>query len=138
MQETGATALGPALAVALGMCQNNPGSKIVLATDGLANTGVGAMDSASHIETAAPFYEQISAFAKSKGLIANVIGIKGDNLNMAIIGKIADSTGGDVDIVDPQKITDTFSTILDNVLIATNVEAKLILHNVCLIFGEAR
>lgn len=88
------------------------------------------MDTPEQIEAAVSFYEKMSDFAKSKGLIANIIGIKGDNLNIGLIGKISDQTGGDVDIVDPIKITDTFSSILDNVLIATNVEAKLILHEV--------
>lgn len=112
------------------MCQNYPGSKIVLATDGLANMGIGAMDNIGQTEEAASFYDKISKFARDKGLIGNVIGIKGDNLNMGLIGKIADSTGGDVDIVDPQKITDIFSSIMDNVLIATNVDVKLLLHKV--------
>jgi Mg-chelatase subunit ChlD len=130
LQESGATALGPALAVAIGMCQNKAGSKIVVATDGLANTGVGSMDMVEDLESAVAFYEKMAQIAQERGLIANVIGIKGDNLNMGLLGKIADTTGGDVDIVDPEKITDTFSSILENVLIATKVEVKLLLHKV--------
>jgi len=45
VEETGPTALGPALATAISMASSgNPGSMVVLCTDGLANVGLGAFD----------------------------------------------------------------------------------------------
>lgn len=131
VEETGSTALGPAFIVALGMVKNVPGSKIVLATDGLANTGVGALDSFEFTGiNGPPFYVRAGNLCKEHGITANVIGIRGDNLNMNIIGKLADITQGDTEIVDPLKITDTFSSIVDSKVVATNVVVKLFLHKV--------
>lgn len=49
LAEKGQTALGPALAVSLGLLKNSkPGSKILLCTDGLANIGVGSLDGDDH------------------------------------------------------------------------------------------
>ena len=45
VEETGPTALGPALVTAVAMAaEGNPGSMVVLCTDGLANIGLGAFD----------------------------------------------------------------------------------------------
>lgn len=47
IEETGPTALGPALLTAVAMAaEGAPGSTVVLCTDGLANIGLGAMDEA--------------------------------------------------------------------------------------------
>ena len=45
LEESGQTALGPALLVSIVVASQCPGSKVILCTDGLANIGVGAMDS---------------------------------------------------------------------------------------------
>jgi hypothetical protein len=45
IEETGPTALGPALATAVAMAaEGSPGSQVVICTDGLANIGLGAFD----------------------------------------------------------------------------------------------
>lgn len=45
LEETGKTALGPALLAAVGMLHNaKPGSMLILCTDGLANYGLGALE----------------------------------------------------------------------------------------------
>ncbi len=45
MEETGPTALGPALTASIAIAsQGKPGSQVVLCTDGLANVGLGAFD----------------------------------------------------------------------------------------------
>jgi len=128
LQESGATALGPAVVVSVGMLQNIPGSSIVLATDGLANTGVGAMDSDETLVTSTQFYEEVSLFAKQKGITINVVGIKGDRLNINNLGKLSDVTSGSVDIVDPVQITQNFASALESLLVGTNVSVKLLLH----------
>jgi len=48
MEETGPTALGPAVATSIGLAaeQGAVGSQVVICTDGLANIGVGAFDEA--------------------------------------------------------------------------------------------
>jgi hypothetical protein len=45
LEETGPTALGPALLTSIAMAADGkPGSSVVLCTDGLANVGLGAFD----------------------------------------------------------------------------------------------
>ena len=47
LEETGPTALGPALATAIALVGNGaPGSAVILCTDGLSNVGLGAFDEA--------------------------------------------------------------------------------------------
>jgi hypothetical protein len=128
LTESGSTALGPAVVVSVGMLQNSPGSTIVLATDGLANTGVGAMDSYQTMTSANQFYEEIGFYAKQKSITINVVGIKGDVLNINNLGKLADITAGSVDVVDPVQITQNFASVLQSSLVATNVSVKLFLH----------
>merc|ERR1719491_2039547 len=41
LKPCGNTALGPALAVGVGLASVRPGSRIILCTDGMANNGVG-------------------------------------------------------------------------------------------------
>ena len=45
LEETGPTALGPALVSAVSIAaKGGPGSTVILCTDGLANVGIGAFD----------------------------------------------------------------------------------------------
>jgi len=47
IEETGPTALGPAVLTSIAMAaQGKPGSTVVICTDGLANVGLGAFDEA--------------------------------------------------------------------------------------------
>lgn len=47
LEETGPTALGPAIVTSVAMAaEGAPGSQVVICTDGLANIGLGAFDEA--------------------------------------------------------------------------------------------
>ena len=51
LEETGPTALGPALLTSIAMAaEGYPGSIVVLCTDGLANIGLGAFDEVKNEE----------------------------------------------------------------------------------------
>lgn len=133
LEETGSTALGPAVVVCVGMALNSQfgGVKLVIATDGLSNTGIGALDIKSDEvgkKEARTFYEQLGAFAKLKGITISLISIRGEEVNLDIVGQLADQTDGTVDIVDPQNIHEQFGSILQSKLVATEVEVKLFLH----------
>lgn len=76
LEESGGTALGPAIVVALGMAASKSGSKVVLCTDGLSNIGLGSLDELytdQQKEEVAKFYEQVGLFAQSKGISISVI-----------------------------------------------------------------
>jgi len=80
------------------------------------------------VEQNSGFYTQLAQLAKQQGITMSVIGIKGDSINMDRLGVLADTTGGEVDIVDPLQITNNFSSILETKLVATDVIVKLFLH----------
>lgn len=132
IEETGATALGPAIATSIAMAAEGPtGSQVVICTDGLANVGVGNFDEAKTEEQIAvveEFYEKVGQYAKSKGVTINIVSIIGDECNLESLSKLADMTGGEVERVDPVSLTKNFSNILSNPIIASNVIAKVKLH----------
>ena len=57
----------------------------------------------------------------------SIITIEGTTCKVGILGEIANKTGGTVNIVNPIKIKEEFSSILEEQIIATNVRASLIL-----------
>jgi len=133
IEESGPTALGPAVAVALGMAQGKPGSKIVLCTDGLANVGLGALDELpegpSEERTAIEgFYQGLGETAMSQGCVIDVVSIQGDDCDLENLGALCEVTGGSVTRVDPLGLQENFAGILQNPVLATNVNIKVLLH----------
>eukprot|EP01090_Pellita_catalonica_P019548 TRINITY_DN6698_c0_g1_i1.p2 TRINITY_DN6698_c0_g1~~TRINITY_DN6698_c0_g1_i1.p2 ORF type:complete len:167 (-),score=28.20 TRINITY_DN6698_c0_g1_i1:464-895(-) len=56
LHTSGCTALGPALAIAAGISSGTPGAKILVCTDGCANTGIGNVSGSKNV----PFYAEVS------------------------------------------------------------------------------
>jgi hypothetical protein len=76
IQESGSTALGPALLASIGMCQNYTSSKIILATDGLSNTGVGAMDDQDtddKKDLVEQFYQNLGILGQEHGINISIL-----------------------------------------------------------------
>lgn len=76
LEEQGCTALGPALLASLAICSSSPSSKIIIATDGLSNVGVGSMDGLDtdeKKEEAERFYEKIGRLASQNGVNVSVL-----------------------------------------------------------------
>lgn len=48
--------VGPALAYAIAMASNYPGSKIMVCTDGLANVGIGNLETAQNLHISGEGY----------------------------------------------------------------------------------
>lgn len=132
IEETGPTALGPALSTAIAMAaEGAPGSMVVLCTDGLANIGLGAFDEIKNeddLKKADEFYERLGEFAKNKGVTVSIISIEGEECNIDSLSKISELTGGSVERVNPMGLTQNFSNILQLPVIATQVIAKIKLH----------
>ncbi|CAF1031332.1 unnamed protein product [Brachionus calyciflorus] len=122
----GHTALGPALTFSIAFSSRLPGSQVILCTDGCANVGIGSMEPNSNSEK---FYEDLADYAKSKGVVVNVITMEGTECKLALLGKVADLTNGSVNIVNPLDLSKEFTAILKNRCIATDVKAKLIVNN---------
>lgn len=132
IEETGPTALGPAILTSVAMAsQGAAGSTVVICTDGLANIGLGAFDEVVTEQDQANadnFYVQVGQIAQQAGITINIVSIKGDQCNIESLSKLADLTGGQVERVDPTTLTQNFAQMLTVPVIATNVEAKVKLH----------
>ena len=71
-QVRGATALGPALAVGLGLASLTKGAKVVVFTDGLANCGVGSKASVSAGQPpASAFFSKAAEYATVRYSLSN-------------------------------------------------------------------
>ncbi|CAD5123542.1 DgyrCDS11882 [Dimorphilus gyrociliatus] len=129
LEANGRTALGPALMTSIGLASKSPRSKIILCTDGKANIGCGSVEEEKDLKESSQFYEKVSTLARDMGIAISVITIEGTDCNLSQIGRVAHETEGDVNIVDPLKLSEEFSNILAVPIIATNVKATLLLHN---------
>jgi hypothetical protein len=138
LEEGGGTALAPALLVALGMVDGVPGSKVIVCTDGLANIGVGALDELTTDEesaAASTFYEGLGLRAAAAGVTVDVVAIDGDGCDVENLGTLTEATGGTVTKLDPLKLTEEFSSILAEPVLATGVAVKVLLHK-ALVFRD--
>ena len=70
LEEGGQTALGPALLLSVAMASQVKGSKVIICTDGMANVGLGALDSINNtgdFDTASGFLQDVTQFASDHG-----------------------------------------------------------------------
>lgn len=132
IEETGSTALGPAVLTSVALaCEGKSGSTVVICTDGLSNQGLGAFDEAkteAEIAKVTEFYERVGQLAKSKGVTINLVSIKGDECNIDGLSILCEMTGGVVERVSPDTLTQNFANILAKPVIATSVVVKVKLH----------
>lgn len=143
LEEGGATALGPALVVAVNIAASHPGSKVILCTDGKANIGLGKLegdgdrDERAVEEEALEFYANTAEEASEKGVTVSVITIQGTDCKLVHLGTLADKTGGQVNIVDCLKLTEEFGNILADPVIATKVKATFLLHKELYVLNDS-
>jgi hypothetical protein len=123
LKPSGNTALGPALAVAVGLASSRPGSKIVLCTDGMANNGIGAIRNRNDI---VDFYGEMGRHAAEEGTCISVITMEGEVCSMENLGICADLTGGQVEMVDLRALSTKVGAMLSNPTLGTSLEISLI------------
>lgn len=128
LNESGATALGPALALGVSIASQVPRSEVILATDGLSNIGIGAMDVPEKEKGAMEFYKTISNFAKQKNITVSILGIEGEDCGVRHLAFCAELTRGTVNIVKPLELQRQMRQIIDNPPIAFDVRYQLFLH----------
>ena len=98
LEEGGQTALGPALMLAIGGC--SAGGRIVLATDGRANVGLGSLDSQLDLAAARDFYTELGEKCRLKGITVDVLALvddeeqKGAGLGLTELMRVSEQTGG--------------------------------------------
>ena len=129
LEDGGSTALGPALLVALTISSKFMGSRVIVCTDGRANVGLGNLDEDADIDVADAFYKRLAQDALAQGSIVSVVTIKGTDCKLEYLSPVASSTMGDIVIVDPFDLTNQFSNILAEPVIAAGVSITLLLHH---------
>ncbi|XP_033913206.1 circularly permutated Ras protein 1 [Acipenser ruthenus] len=125
MREHGSTALGPAALVSIAMASRYSGSKVIICTDGLANTGLGYIDDAC--QSSSYFYRNLANEAAEKGVIVSVLTFEGTDCRLAEVGRLADRTGGRVNIVNINNVSSEIQSVLEDNVIATNVKATFLI-----------
>jgi len=124
MDDGGSTALGPALAVAVGIASIHPGAKIMVCTDGAANSGVG------DVNADPKFYKEIAQIARQKAVSISVITMEGEDCSLENLGTAADITNGNVEIVDPAQMSSKVIQMFNKAILGTKVQSKLVLPNI--------
>ncbi|KAK5608179.1 hypothetical protein CRENBAI_003088 [Crenichthys baileyi] len=127
LREHGATALGPAALASVALASKYPGSKVILCTDGRANIGLGDMEQAQSSSAKTPyFYRELALQAVEKGVIISVMSFRGTDCCLADIGRLADMTGGRVNIVTIGTVATEIQSISEDNVLATSVTATLL------------
>jgi len=134
LRTCGTTALGPAIAMAVGLCTR--GGRVVVCTDGLANQGIGAIsrNGAANV----PFYTDVAESATSRGVTVSMITIEGEECAMEHLGTTADITGGQVEVVDPVLLETRVAGIVAQRTLATQVSLSLHASNGARVDGEVK
>ncbi len=134
IEEEGATALGPAVLLSLSLLKNAKiGSRIFLCTDGMSNLGIGSLE--ENKEKAAEFYKRIGNMAKEKGIVISLITFEDSESEIYILKNMVELSGGEIIRVNPSQILEGFNDLLENNVIASDVEMKLNL-NKCMTFRD--
>ena len=125
LEEGGPTALGPALLISLFLAsEGGDGSKVIICTDGLANVGLGSLETGSNTD----FYAELGNLAAEKGVTVSVISIEGDECRLEALMNLTEASNGNIIRVAPENISEEFSNILSNDVIATHVTVEVTLH----------
>lgn len=138
--ECGATALGPAAVLAIAMASRHPGSKVVICTDGKANTNLGNLEvednDARTLLSSTIFYQDLGEYAACQGVTVSVLSIERTDCRLDELGRLADHTGGDVVIASPHELHTQFEDIIENRTIATHCSVALLLPKALRVRGE--
>mmetsp|Transcript_35531 Transcript_35531/g.69696 ORF Transcript_35531/g.69696 Transcript_35531/m.69696 type:complete len:750 (+) Transcript_35531:32-2281(+) len=74
-------------------------------------------------------YDGIGAAAQLAGVTVSVISIADADCRLENLGRVADLSGGDVQKLNALQLTSNFNNILEKPVIATNVQATMLLHS---------
>lgn len=66
--------------------------------------------------------------AAEKGIIISLVTIKGEGCKVDTLGALVEKTNGIITRVNPENIGQDFTNIINDIVIGTQVELKVILH----------
>ncbi|XP_011486473.1 uncharacterized protein LOC101167492 isoform X2 [Oryzias latipes] len=142
LSANGTTALGPAALLAIAMASRQPGSKVIICTDGKANAKLGNLED-EDIDAQTPvsatiFYQDLGEYAVSQGVVVSVLSIEGTDCRLDELGRLADRTAGKVVIARPNQLHTEFEQIIQNRTIATQCKVTLLLPRSLRLKGEKK
>ena len=128
----GSTALGPSLlaSVTLIGAKGRPGSKVILCTDGQANTGIGqvSIHGLSDDYVSQSMYNRIGDQALQKGIIISLVSLAEEDCRLDILAPCAMKTGGNIVKINPKELSTGFSAFLEEKIIAFEATMAVKLH----------
>ena len=126
----GSTALGPALLLSVGLisARGEIGSKVILCTDGEANTGIGQTNDYSSSEGPSFVYNKIGDLALNSGVIVSLVSLYEQDSRLDLLSPCAFKTGGNLVKIDPQNLSGDFSQFLEEKVIGFNCTIAVKLH----------
>ncbi|XP_031699384.1 circularly permutated Ras protein 1-like [Anarrhichthys ocellatus] len=136
----GTTALGPAALLTIAIASRQPGSTVIICTDGKANTDLGNLEvednDARTLLSSTIFYKDLGDYAANQGVTVSVLSIEGTDSRLDELGRLADRTGGKVVIASPKRLHAEFEEIIENRMIATQCTVTLLLPQSLRMRGE--
>ncbi|XP_032357698.1 circularly permutated Ras protein 1 isoform X1 [Etheostoma spectabile] len=136
----GTTALGPAALLTIAIASRQPGSKVIICTDGKANTDLGNLEEedidARTLLSSTIYYQELGEYAANQGVTVSVLSIEGTDCRLDELGRLADRTGGTVVIASPNRLHQEFEQIIENRTIATHCTVTLLLPRSLRMKGE--
>jgi hypothetical protein len=109
------------------MCISVENLEIILCTDGLSNTGIGAIERSYKREDIRSFYlKEIGQREKSVHCSISTIAIEGGETGMDILGSLSEATNGSVNFVKAIELQRKMRSIVDNSAIAKNAKLTFV------------
>ncbi|EFA80461.1 type A von Willebrand factor domain-containing protein [Heterostelium album PN500] len=121
------TALGPSLLIAAAIASQRPLGEVVICTDGMPNVGLGAIEDLP-LAPARAFYEAVTQYAKNNKTSVSILGISGCEIDLGVIGRVAEDTKGTVTTIHPLEMAREIRKLTQNPVVATDVELSIVLH----------
>ncbi|XP_028989892.1 circularly permutated Ras protein 1-like isoform X2 [Betta splendens] len=140
LRQSGPTALGPAALLSIAMAARQPGSKVIICTDGKANTDLGNLEvednDARTLLSSTIFYQTLGEYAADQGVTVSVLSIEGTDCRLDELGRLVDHTGGNVVIASPNMLQAEFEQMTEDRTIATHCAVTLRLPKSLRVRGE--
>ncbi|XP_068439940.1 circularly permutated Ras protein 1-like [Clinocottus analis] len=140
LTEGGTTALGPAALLTIAIASRHPGSKVIICTDGKANTELGNLEvednDARTLLSSTIFYQDLGDYAANQGVTVSVLSIEETDCRLDELGRLADRSGGKVVIASPKRLHQEFEQMIENRMIATHCIVTLLMPRLLCMRGE--
>jgi hypothetical protein len=122
------TALGPALLGGITLLGRvSGGGRLILLTDGLANEGLGNLESSA---TGKKFYQECAATCMDKNVTVETIGVAPEDdssrLALDVLGRLADSTGGEIFYITASEVQKAFEELRKREYLARDVNIRVV------------